>query len=145
MYIYQKNTHNTTYLFFHFQGIYILLLPYDCLVNLYLHVISATLMILAEIMSRVYVEEELALFESPAKQQMIGTSSYYKRQVYELFKSIRKKLSTKISFVTGDTSVFLEQPSNKNPFSIIKWWVIKCRQLQATVFIHPCPLSETQY
>ena len=67
--------------FFHFQGIYILLLPYDCLVNLYLHVISATLMILAEIMSRVYVEEELALFESPAKQQMIGSSSYYKRQV----------------------------------------------------------------
>ena len=67
--------------FCHFQGIYILLLPYECLVNLYLHVISATLMILVEIMSRVYVEEELALFESPAKQQMIGTSSYYKRQV----------------------------------------------------------------
>ena len=67
--------------FFHFQGIYILLLPYECLVNLYLHVISATLMILVEIMSRVYVEEELALFESPAKQQMIGSSSYYKRQV----------------------------------------------------------------
>ena len=66
---------------FYFQGIYILLLPYECLVNLYLHVISATLMILVEIMSRVYVEEELALFETPAKQQMIGTSSYYKRQV----------------------------------------------------------------
>ena len=105
--------------------------------NLYLHVISATLMILAEIMSRVYVEEELALFESPAKQQMIGTSSYYKRQVYELFKSMYKKKTDKVFSVSqtlhknllynwGHLCVFLEQSSNKNPLSIIKWWVIKC-------------------
>ena len=39
------------------------------------------LMILLEIMSRVYVEEEIALFESLAKRQMIGTTSYYRRQV----------------------------------------------------------------
>ena len=46
--------------------------------------ISTMLMILLEIMSRVYVEEEIALFESLAQRQMIGTTSYYRRQVIKI-------------------------------------------------------------
>jgi hypothetical protein len=61
-----------------------LLLPYQLLVSFYMHLISGTLLILAEIMSRVYVEEELAIAESPVKiSQYLWTTSYYKRQIIQ--------------------------------------------------------------
>lgn len=64
-----------------FQGFLILLLPYEQLVNFYMHLMSGAMLILSEIMSRVYVEEELAIAESPTKSQLLWSSMYYKRQV----------------------------------------------------------------
>ena len=61
----------------------ILLLPYEHLVQLYMHLIAASLLILQDIISRVYVEEEVAI-QSASKSQILGSESYNRRQFYQI-------------------------------------------------------------
>ena len=70
------------YIFFFFlQGLLILLLPYEKLVNLYMHITVGVLLIVIEIVSRVYLEEELAIEESQNQHELVSSPAYYKRQV----------------------------------------------------------------
>ena len=59
----------------------ILLLPYEKLVNLYMHITVGVLLIVIEIVSRVYLEEELAIEESQNQHELVSSPAYYKRQV----------------------------------------------------------------
>ena len=68
------------YIFF-LQGLLILLLPYEKLVNLYMHITVGVLLIVIEIVSRVYLEEELAIEESQNQHELVSSPAYYKRQV----------------------------------------------------------------
>ena len=67
--------------FFFLQGLLILLLPYEKLVNLYMHITVGVLLIVIEIVSRVYLEEELAIEESQNQHELVSSPAYYKRQV----------------------------------------------------------------
>ena len=67
--------------FFFLQGLLILLLPYEKLVNLYMHITVGVLLIVIEIVSRVYLEEELAIEESQNQHELVTSPAYYKRQV----------------------------------------------------------------
>ena len=46
-----------------------------------MHLISATLIILIEIMTRVYVEEEIAIESNDQREQLLISPAYFKRQV----------------------------------------------------------------
>ena len=59
----------------------ILLLPYEKLVNLYMHLIVGVLLIVIEIVSRVYIEEEIEVEGSQNQSELLSSSAYYKRQV----------------------------------------------------------------
>ena len=63
------------------QGFLILLLPYEKLVNLYMHLIVGVLLIVIEIVSRVYIEEEIEVEGSQNQSELLSSSAYYKRQV----------------------------------------------------------------
>ena len=63
------------------QGLLILLLPYEKLVNLYMHITVGVLLIVIEIVSRVYLEEELAIEESQNQDELVSSPAYFKRQV----------------------------------------------------------------
>ena len=65
-------------------GIVILLLPYEHLIHLYMHLIAGSLLLLEEIMSRVYVEEEIAIAESSVKHKLLWSNSYYRRQFLQI-------------------------------------------------------------
>lgn len=62
----------------------ILLLPYEHLIQLYMHLIAASLLVLEDIMSRVYVEEEVSISDSASKSKLLGSSSYKQRQFCQI-------------------------------------------------------------
>ena len=72
---------HTNHIYFFLQGLLILLLPYEKLVNLYMHITVGVLLIVIEIVSRVYLEEELAIEESQNQHELVSSPAYYKRQV----------------------------------------------------------------
>ena len=80
----ESSTYNLTIFFLILQGIVILLLPYEHLVQLYMHLIAASLLILEDIMSRVYVEEEVAISDSASKSKLLGSNSYKQRQFCQI-------------------------------------------------------------
>jgi len=65
-------------------GLLILLLPYEKLVNLYMHITVGVLLIVIEIVSRVYLEEELAIEESQNQHELVSSPAYYKRQILQI-------------------------------------------------------------
>ena len=46
-----------------------------------MHLIVGVLLIVAEIVSRVYLEEEIAIEESQNQEELLSSPAYYKRQV----------------------------------------------------------------
>ena len=49
-----------------------------------MHFLAGTLLLVIEIVSRLYVEEEITIYSSQSAKDLISPSAYFKRQVSKL-------------------------------------------------------------